>query len=85
MFELLITNRQPLTPDTTSVPTTATVHVKLAHGSEVWFALLTNRGIMGRITRFHCVITSLSPEFAMEVRDLLLKSHAENPYDMLNT
>ncbi len=34
-------------------------------------------------TRFDYVISSLSPWFAMEVRDLLLKPPAENPYDTL--
>ncbi len=55
---------------------------------EVWFAQVeaqfTTRGITAQKTRFNYVINSLSPEFAMEVRDLLLKPPAEQPYDTLS-
>ena len=34
-------------------------------------------------TKFKYVVTSLSPEYATEVRDLLLQPPNENPYDVL--
>ena len=42
-------------------------------------AQFTTRGITSQKTRF------ISPEFAMEVRDLLLKPPAAHPYDTLKT
>ena len=51
---------------------------------EVWFAQVeaqfTCRGITGR---FDHVISSLNPEFAIEVHDLLLKPPDDHPYDVL--
>ena len=74
-----------------SVPTVAAVSIKLLPfwpaDPEVWFAQVeaqfTTRGVTAQKTRFDYVITSLSPEFAMEVRDLLLKPPAESPYNTL--
>ena len=43
----------------------------------------TTRGITAQKTRFEYVVSSLSPEFAVEVRDLLLKPLADDPYDTL--
>ena len=72
-------------------PTLAAVGVKLPPfwpaDPEVWFAQIeaqfTTRGITAQKTRFDYVISSLSPEFAMEIRVLLLKPPAENPYNAL--
>ena len=72
-------------------PILAVVGVKLLPfwpaDPEVWFAQLeaqfTTRVITAQKTLFDYVINSLSPEFAMEVQDLLLRPPAENPYDAL--
>ena len=76
---------------TTAATTLAAVSVKLSSfwptNPEVWFAQVeaqfTIRSITTQRTKFDYVITSLSPEFAMDVRDLLLKPPTENPYDIL--
>ena len=72
-------------------PGLAVVSIKLPPfwptDSEVWFvqteAQLTTRSITTQKTRFEYVVSSLSPEFAVKVRDLLLKPPADNPYDTL--
>ena len=88
---------ETLAEDTTSTvgaampPSVAAVSMKLPPfwptDSTVWFAQveaqLSTRGIISQKTRFEYIISSLSPEFAVEVRDLLLQPPAENPYDKL--
>ena len=72
-------------------PTLAGVSIKLppfwSADPEIWFvqveAQLTTKGIVAQKTRYDYVVSLLTPEFAMEVRDLLLNPSADNPYDTL--
>jgi len=54
---------------------------------ELWFTQIesqfTTRGITVSKTKFYYVISSLSPEFATEVRDLLLHLPDDTPYEVL--
>ena len=72
-------------------PAVAAVSIKLPPfwpaDPEVWFAQVeaqfTTRHVTSQQTRFEYVISGLSPEFATEVRDLLLRPPADTPYDTL--
>lgn len=46
-------------------------------------AQFTTRNIRAQCTKFDYIVASLAPEFATEVRDLILRPPADNPYDAL--
>ena len=84
------------TSATPSVPlstTMAAINLKLPPfwptDPEVWFAQVeaqfTTKRIHSQKTCFDYVISSLSPGFATEVRDLLLNPPSDTPYDKLKT
>ena len=56
---------------------------------EVWLAQVEAQFATRRVTlqktRFEYVVKSLGPEFATEVRDILLGLPEKNPYDTLKT
>ena len=75
----------------TDQPRLAAVSVKLPpfwpSDSQLWFAQVQAQfavhGITSQKTMFDYVIASLAPEFAAEIRDLILTPPAETLYDVL--
>ena len=72
---------------------TAAVSLKLPpfwpNDPALWFtqveAQFATRGVTVEKTKFEYVIASLQPEFATEVRDLILNPPEENPFTTLKT
>ena len=75
----------------TEQPRLAAVSVKLPpfwpSDTQLWFAQVQAQfstcGITNQRTMFDYVIALLAPEFAAEIRDMILTPPAETPYDVL--
>ena len=80
-----------ITAEDTDQPRLAAVSVKLPpfrpSDPQLWFAQMhvqfATCGITNQQTMFDYVIASLAPEFAAEIRDLILTPPVETPYDVL--
>ncbi len=79
----------PHPPEATA--TVSVVNMKLPQfwpaNPEDWFAQVetqfATRNIRVQRMKFDHIVASLTPEFAMEVRGLILHPPAESPYDLL--
>ena len=87
------TAHPPAPPTSATAPDVAAVSVALKlppfwpADPELWFAQVESQFACRRITsqqsKFDYVVSSLAPEFAAEVRDLLINPPADHPYDTL--
>ena len=54
---------------------------------QIWFAQVeaqfSTRGINAQRTMFDYVVANLTPDIAIEIRDLILRPPEENPYNVL--
>ncbi len=74
-----------------SNPTVAAVHIKIppfwAADPMIWFAQVeaqfSTRRITAEKTKFDFIVASLAPEYALEIRDLILNPPSTKPYTML--
>ena len=72
-------------------PTVAAVHIKIppfwAADPMIWFAQVeaqfSTRRITAERTKFDFIVASLAPEYALEIRDLILNPPSTKPYTML--
>ena len=91
LFISIMTGRsRSLEQGVTATPTLAPVTIKIPpfwpSDPKLWFgqveAQFTTKGVLSQ-TRFDYVVASLSPEYAAEVRDLILNPPTTAPYDRL--